>query len=231
MIFPPISGAIAIDLQRHSATSALLSSISCKGHEDVLLNCSYQFVQGDLSCPNAGVVCQGNIHIFPQIGVDYTLHYFHPDPSVTFVADCIDGDIRLTNGSNVLEGRVEICFNKAWGTVCDVGFGDDEAQVICNHLTNKMGYIHNTSIPLRDAMFGEGRGPIFIESLGCTGTESELVGTSGCHLGSPVGIHTCEHSQDAGVICTGKQLALVSQQLLLKCGILLPSYVFHPRYR
>ena len=32
---------------------------------------------------------------------------------------CIYGDIRLQGGTNQYEGRVEICINDTWGTVCD----------------------------------------------------------------------------------------------------------------
>ena len=49
--------------------------------------------------------------------------------------DCEDGDVRLSNGTNALEGRVEVCFNRAWGTVCSNGFDLDEAEVICNQLS------------------------------------------------------------------------------------------------
>ena len=139
----------------------------------------------------------------------------HTDPMNTFEADCTDGEIRLTDGSNALEGRVEICFNRAWGTVCDTGFGNDEAEVICTQLSNKMGYAYTHSIPFRGAVFGDGRGPIFLESLGCSGTESML---SGCSLGSPVGVHTCEHSQDAGVKCTG-EFIIMPQSMLSKIYI------------
>ena len=131
---------------------------------------------------------------------------FCTDPITTHEDNCDDGDVRLVNGSNELEGRVEVCFNNAWGTVCHSDFGDGEAQVICNYVSRKMGYVHNTSIPFRNAEFGEGRGPIFLQMLGCIGTESDLVGPLGCQLGSPVGVHSCDHSQDAGVICTGKKL-------------------------
>lgn len=47
------------------------------------------------------------------------------------------------NGSNPLEGRVEICINNAWGTVCDNHFGQDDADVICNQLDEQMGIMHN----------------------------------------------------------------------------------------
>ena len=32
--------------------------------------------------------------------------------------DCEDGDIRLVNGDTQYEGRLEICINNAWGTIC-----------------------------------------------------------------------------------------------------------------
>ena len=34
------------------------------------------------------------------------------------MSDCNDGDIRLEGGQTEYEGRVEMCLNKAWGTVC-----------------------------------------------------------------------------------------------------------------
>ena len=42
--------------------------------------------------------------------------------------------MRLVGGSNPLEGRVEVCINRAWGTVCDNGFSSEDATVICNQL-------------------------------------------------------------------------------------------------
>ena len=32
------------------------------------------------------------------------------------------------------EGRVEICINNAWGTVCDTLFGREDATVVCGQL-------------------------------------------------------------------------------------------------
>ena len=38
---------------------------------------------------------------------------------------------RLAGGRNSLEGRVEVYYNSAWGTVCDDGFSDASARVVC----------------------------------------------------------------------------------------------------
>ena len=33
--------------------------------------------------------------------------------------------------AGTLEGRVEVCINNAWGTVCDNFFGQDDAETVC----------------------------------------------------------------------------------------------------
>ena len=48
--------------------------------------------------------------------------------------NCTDGAFRLVGGNNALEGRVEICINNAWGTVCDNAFSSEDAQVVCTQL-------------------------------------------------------------------------------------------------
>ncbi len=56
--------------------------------------------------------------------------------SRTNSSDCEDWSIRLQDGANVREGRVEICFNRAWGTICSDGFTEVDAGVVCT----EMGY-------------------------------------------------------------------------------------------
>ena len=63
------------------------------------------------------------------------------------LSNCIDGDIRLVGGENEREGRVEICYNGVWGTVCDYGWDQvdaynrtklDPSNVICNQILSKL---------------------------------------------------------------------------------------------
>ena len=50
------------------------------------------------------------------------------------VDDCSDGDIRLVNGESEMEGRVEICRDYRWGTVCGKQWTENHSAVICRYL-------------------------------------------------------------------------------------------------
>ena len=47
---------------------------------------------------------------------------------------CNNGDIRLMGGSNMYEGRVELCWNETWGTICDGFWSTNDANVACRQL-------------------------------------------------------------------------------------------------
>uniref|UniRef100_A0A7M4EC06 Serine protease 12 n=1 Tax=Crocodylus porosus TaxID=8502 RepID=A0A7M4EC06_CROPO len=100
--------------------------------------------------------------------------------------------IRLMDGENKKEGRVEIFINGQWGTICDDGWSDKDAAVVCRQLGYKGPARARTM-----AYFGEGKGPIHVDNVKCTGNERSL---ADC-IKQDIGTHNCRHSEDAGVIC------------------------------
>ena len=60
---------------------------------------------------------------------------------VYFVANtsCTHGSLRLVGGAHSHEGRVEICMEGVWGTICDSFWDNDDAKVACRQL----GYPEN----------------------------------------------------------------------------------------
>ena len=57
----------------------------------------------------------------------------------TLPGNCDHGTLRLAEPfddevSRTREGRVEICINNAWGTVCETGFSLPDANVTCEQL-------------------------------------------------------------------------------------------------
>ncbi len=42
--------------------------------------------------------------------------------------------MRLVGGSTVSEGRLEICYNGQWGTICNQGWTDSRASQVCSTL-------------------------------------------------------------------------------------------------
>ncbi|EFJ41233.1 hypothetical protein VOLCADRAFT_68493, partial [Volvox carteri f. nagariensis] len=104
-------------------------------------------------------------------------------------------DIRLVNGSRAGEGRVEVFFNGAWGTVCDDNFDANAANAVCRQLGFPPG------IPFGNAAFGQGTGPIQLDGFICSSTASRL---DSCTIPAWA-THDCSHSEDAGVRCGGSQ--------------------------
>ena len=113
------------------------------------------------------------------------------------------GGLRLVDGSWNGEGRVEIFYNGNWGTVCDDSWDINDARVVCRQL----GFPGAISAP-HLARFGSGSGQVWLDNVGCSGSESTIVNCRHNGWGS----HNCEHSEDASVICS----SMLSPQAIFK---------------
>ena len=59
-------------------------------------------------------------------------------------SDCSNGDVRLVNGTTPSEGRVEICYDGVWGSVCDSGWDSNNAVIVCRQMGFQRISIINT---------------------------------------------------------------------------------------
>ncbi|NXT72410.1 NETR protein, partial [Chaetops frenatus] len=96
----------------------LLDEVQCSGNELSLDQCK-KSDWGQQNCDHiedAGVSCD------PFTGTDVQLFQSYT------------GTVRLAGGRSPGEGRVEVYYNGDWGTVCDDGWTDLGAQVVCRQL-------------------------------------------------------------------------------------------------
>nr|XP_034333598.1 deleted in malignant brain tumors 1 protein-like isoform X2 [Crassostrea gigas] len=109
--------------------------------------------------------------------------------------------IRLMEGYDESEGRVEVLIDNQWGTVCDDNWGQNEASVVCRSL----GLPSANAVAKRSAYFGHGNSEIILNGLNCSGGENDIQECSRTQSG----LEKCGHENDAGVRCL--QIRLVNK--------------------
>ncbi|KAI4881445.1 hypothetical protein NFI96_022115, partial [Prochilodus magdalenae] len=137
--------------------------------------------------------CRGNesqIHSCPTS--PSLKHYCSHDSDVGLVCA---GSVRLVDGGSRCTGRVEVLHRGQWGTVCGDNWDMSDAAVVCRELG-----CGEAVDALIEAHFGPGSGPIWMNDVDCSGSESTLKKCQSALWGK----HACDHSKDAGVICSGK---------------------------
>ena len=146
-------------------------------------------------------------------------------------ANCSDGDVRLVDGSVSHEGRVEVCINQVWGTICSstsryyYNYWDvSDAKVVCRQLGHQeLGsynnyYVHNwintpdivnkcqflltgASVYTLSSTFGSGLDPIYLSNIGCSGSETDLLHCPHSNYIQLASSTYCTHNRDVGLKC------------------------------
>ncbi|XP_045190589.2 deleted in malignant brain tumors 1 protein-like isoform X4 [Mercenaria mercenaria] len=116
---------------------------------------------------------------------------------------CHPLSVRLVNGPHAFEGRLEVYNDGQWGTVCDDGFDNDAAKVVCRML-NFSGDV-NLAEKYSAAHYGRGSLPILLDDVSCNGSELSITECS--H--NAWSLHNCNHGEDVGVACRSPSVRLV----------------------
>jgi hypothetical protein len=112
-----------------------------------------------------------------------------PGSEVCFQGACSSGGALRIAGSTA-QGRLEVMHDGQWGSICDDSFTDVDALVACRQL----GFLAGVAVYSP----GGGSGPIWMDDLGCSGSEAFLID---CPFPG-WGLHDCGHSEDVGVSCS-----------------------------
>ena len=70
-----------------------------------------------------------------QRTLKFGIYFFTIANNVATKSNCTEGDVRLVGGSTHYEGRVEVCVNRAWGSVCAYSqWSSQDAKIVCNNI-------------------------------------------------------------------------------------------------
>ncbi|KAK7477000.1 hypothetical protein BaRGS_00031776, partial [Batillaria attramentaria] len=146
-----------------------IGNLQCSGSEHQLSDCPTTTLIGSTGCSHSR------------------------DAGVICDADWLKYPVRLVNGSGPWEGRVELHAFGQWGSIGSDSWDSHDAMVVCRML----GYDITVPIAVK-GQFGPGTGPVWLNYLGCTGTEEHLLD---CRNSYALGGQSWSHYRDAGVIC------------------------------
>ena len=134
---------------------------------------------------------------------------------------CDEGTYRLVDGDIEQEGRIEVCLNGVWGTICDSNWNSVDAYVFCRergydgsigkstHIMFPVYYIYffhlSAPVAYTDSFFGDGVYPIVWSNVKCNGWEKSF---DDCTKSTYLNFW-CNRVRVAGVLCAeGLQLQI-----------------------
>ena len=98
-------------------------------------------------------------------------------------------------GVDDTQGRVEICHNSEWGTVCVDSWNNIDGMVACRQLGLSFKAV------ITDQSYGQGTRQIWSGSLSCTGSETRLVDC----IQNGFDSHKCSRGESAGLVCIARK--------------------------
>ncbi|XP_062334015.1 scavenger receptor cysteine-rich type 1 protein M130-like [Osmerus eperlanus] len=107
--------------------------------------------------------------------------------------------VRLVEGAGLCSGRVEVRYDQSWVSVCEADFDRLDAEVVCRQLGC------GAPSALQEALYGEGKGPLWDKEFQCGGKESRLLA---CDT-SDSARNTCSPGNAVGLTCSGFDVRLV----------------------
>ncbi len=100
------------------------------GNEQRLIDCSYDYIR---SCPH-GIFYWGAAAVECQTSTYFIIAIITITMLAIIALLCQEGGLRLVDGSTDGDGRVEICLNETWGTVCSSNWDQIDSTVACKQL-------------------------------------------------------------------------------------------------
>ena len=152
-------------------------------------------------------VLSGFLGLADRCHTGFTNYYTEPTKSLNvLLVDCIDSccrvEVRLhTSSSMYSKGKLNA---GEWGTVCNDGWDNEDANVVCAEMGCSNGYLN----PQYMTTPGTSNQKNWMSNVACTGSEESLTdcpmwGTKTWGQVAVTDGGSCSHYEDAGVCCMG----------------------------